>query len=108
MTNHYVITSAMRSLNDGEDVLFAHDHKFFAVEFDFGAGVAGEDDFIALLDAEGRAFAAVEALAVADGEDLAALGLFLGAIGQDDPALGFGLGFHALDEDLVSERTKLG
>ena len=54
-------------LDDGEDVVFAHDHEFFAVELDFGAGVAGEDDFVALLDAEGGAFAVVEALAVADG-----------------------------------------
>src|SRR5690242_9553431 len=112
MTNQYVITSIrqkkMQLLHDRQNIFLAHDHELFAIQLNFGAGVAGEDDFIALLDAEGGAFAGVEALAVPDGEDLAALGLFLGAVGQDDPALGFRFGFHALDEDLVSERTKLG
>ena len=96
----------MLLLDDGEHVVLAHDHEFFAVEFDFGAGVAGEDDFVAFLDGEGGAFAVVEAFAVADGQDLAALGLFLGAVGQDDAGLGFGFGFDALDEDFVTERTK--
>src|SRR5258706_1443200 len=93
--------------NDCEDVFFGHDEELFAVELDFGAGVAGEEDFVALADGEGGAFAGVEALAVADGDDLAALGLFLGGIGEDNSALGLGFGFNALDEDLVSERAKL-
>ena len=53
--------------DDGEDFVLAHDHEFFAVELDFGAGVAGEDDFVAFFDAERGAFAGVEALAFADG-----------------------------------------
>src|SRR5438045_6552212 len=94
------------SFHDRENVFLAHDHQLFAVEFDFGSGVAGEDDFVAFLDAEGGALAAIQALAVAQSEDLAAFGFFLGAVGQDDPALGFGLGFDSLDQNLVSERTK--
>src|SRR5690242_7447433 len=94
-------------VNDGEDVVFAHDDDLFAVELDFGAGVAGEDDFVALLDGEGGFLAGVEALAIADGQDLAALGLFLGAVGQDDAALGLAFSLDALDEDLVTQWTKL-
>src|SRR6185369_11149722 len=89
-----------------EDVVFGHDHQLFAVELDLGAGVAGEDDLVALLDVERGALAVVEATAFADGQDLAALGLFLGAVGEDDAALGLALGLDALDEDLVTERTQ--
>src|SRR5688500_71501 len=96
------------SLDDREDVVLGHDHEFFAVELDFGAGVAGEDDLVALLDVDGGAFAGFEAFAFADAEDLAALGLFLGGVGEDDAGLGLGFGFHALDEDLVAERTEFG
>src|SRR5690242_12980144 len=97
-TTHHLRPTSL--FDHREDVVLAHDHQLFAVELDFGAGVAGEDDFVALLHAERGAFAVVEALAVADGEDLAALGLFLGAVGEDDAALGLGLGLDALDEDL--------
>src|SRR4051794_38169633 len=75
-------------LNDGEHVIFAHDHDFFAVDLELGAGVAGEEDFVALLDGERDLLAVLEPAAVADGEDLAALGLFFGAVGQNDAALG--------------------
>jgi hypothetical protein len=47
------------SVDDGEDVFFAHDQEFLVVELDFGAAVAGEDDAVALLDGEGDAFAGV-------------------------------------------------
>src|SRR5687767_5489163 len=94
-------------VDDGEDVVLAHDHEFFAVELDFGAGVAGEDYLVALVHVERGALAVVEPLAVPDCEDLAALGLFLGGVGQHDAGLGLGLGLDALDEDLVSERTQL-
>ena len=57
---------------------------------------------------DGGAFAGVQALAFADAEDLAAFGFFLGGVGQDDAALGFGFRLDALDEDFVTERTKLG
>src|SRR5438477_5384629 len=71
-------------VNHGEDIVLAHDDQLFTVELDFGAGVAGEDDFVALLDAEGGALAGFEAAAVADRQDLATLGLFLGGVGKDD------------------------
>src|SRR4051794_14021203 len=105
-TTHHLRPTAL--FDHREDVVLAHDHELFAVELDFGAGVAGEDHFVALLHAERGALAVVEALAVADGKDLSALGLFLSAVGQDDAALGLGLGLDALDEDLVTEGAKLG
>src|SRR5262245_11781234 len=100
--------SVASSLDHGQHVVFDHDHQLFAVELDFGAGVAGEDDLVALLDVDRRALAGVEALAFTDGQHGAALGLFLGGVREDDPALGFALGLHALHEDLVAEGSKLG
>src|SRR3954467_4124007 len=102
-----ILTSAFRLLDDGQHVILAHDDDLFAVELDLGAGVAGEDDLVALLDGERGLLAVVEALAVADRQDLAPLGLFLGRVGEDDAALGLALGLDTLDEDLVAEGTQL-
>src|SRR4051794_18057169 len=102
-----ILTSAFRLLDDREHVVLAHDDDFFAVELDLGAGVAGEDDLVALLDGERGLLAVVEALAVADRQDLAPLGLLLGRVGEDDAALGLPLGLDTLDEDLVAEGTQL-
>src|SRR5882672_1283001 len=93
------------SINNSEDIVLTHDDQLFTIQLDFGAGVAGEDDFVALLDGEGGAFAGFEAAAVADRQDLAALGLFLGGVGKDDAGFGLGLGLDPLHQDLVAERT---
>src|SRR5688500_14626170 len=82
-----------RSLNDRKDVVLAHDHQLFTVELDLGAGVAGEDDLVALLDGRRDALSFVGPAAFADAQHLAPLGLFLGGVGEDDSALGLGLGF---------------
>src|SRR5207237_620139 len=84
-----------------------HDHQLLALELDLGAGVAGEDDLVALLDADRDALALVRPLAVADGQHLASAGLLLGRVGQDDATLGLALGLQPLDQDLVAEGTQL-
>ena len=89
--------------DDGEDFVFAEDEEFLIADLDFGAGVGGEDDFIAFFDLELGAFAGVEEFAIADGDDGAALGLFLGGFGEDDAGLGLGFGLDALEQDLVTE-----
>src|SRR5262249_44201894 len=96
------------SLDNREYVILRHDDELFAIQLDLGAGVAGEDDFIALLDGEGGALAGVEALAIADAEDFAALGLFLSGVGKNDAGFGLGLGLDALHKNLVAERTQFG
>src|SRR4051794_20874279 len=95
-----ILTSAFLLLDDGQHVFLAHDHELFAVEFDFGSGVAGEDDFVAFLDVDRGALAAVQALAFPDAQHLPAARLFLGGVRQDDSTLGFALSLDALDEDL--------
>src|SRR5687767_1033731 len=39
--------------DDRQHVILAHDQQLFAVDLDFAAGVAGEDDLVPLLHAEG-------------------------------------------------------
>ena len=67
-------------VNDCEHIVFAHDEEFFAVDFDFGAGVAGEEDFIAFFDGEGNLFPGFQTLAITDCDDSAAFGFFLGRV----------------------------
>src|SRR5678815_3136271 len=97
------------SIDDGEDVILGHDEEFLVVELDLGAGVAGEDDAVALLDGEGDALAGLGVQgAVADGLDSAGLGLILAGLGQEDAGGGLGFGLVALDEDLVVEGADAG
>ena len=42
----------MELADDAEDVGFVDDEDFLAVDFDFGAAVFGDEDFVALLDGE--------------------------------------------------------
>ena len=89
-------------------VVLAEDQVLLAVELDLGAGVAREDDPVALADLELRALAVLQEFAVADRDDLAFAGLLLGVVRQDDPALGLALGLETLDENLVVDRLDLG
>ena len=92
--------------DDGEDFVFAEDEEFFVIDFDFSAGVGGEDDLVALFDLELGAFAAVEQFAVADGDDGALLGFFLGGFRQDDAGFGFrSRPRERLEQDFVIEGT---
>jgi hypothetical protein len=92
-----------------QDVVLAHHQVLVAVELDLGAGVAGEDHAVALLDGEGDALAGVGVeVAGADGLDGAGLGLVLAGLGQEDARVGLGRGLVTLDEDLVAQGTDGG
>src|SRR6185503_5747543 len=95
--------SAPGSGDDSEDVVLAHDQVLVADVLDLGAGVRTEEDPVTDLDAEGRALAVVEQLAVADRDDLAFLRLLLRALREEDASRGALLGFDALDEHAVSQ-----
>src|SRR5438445_4219352 len=95
------------SFDDGQHIILTHNDQLFPIQLDFGSGVGGEDDFVALLDREGGALAGFQAAAVADRQDLAALGLFLGRVGKDDAGFGLGFGFETLPQNFIPERTSL-
>src|SRR6476659_5603650 len=71
-------------LDDGEDVLLAHDQQLIAVDLELVPGVLGVEDLVALLDVDRLALAVVEDPAWTDREDRALLGLLLGGVRQDD------------------------
>src|SRR6266566_9814328 len=85
-----VVSQATRSsvLDDGEDVLLAHDEELVAVDLELGPGVLGVEDLVALLDVDRLALAVIEDPARTDREDRALLGLLLGGVRQDDATLG--------------------
>src|SRR5687768_13641732 len=99
--------ASSRSPDDGKHVILAHDQQLFAVDLDLAAGVAGEDDLVPLLHAEGGPLAVVQKLAVTQRDHLAALGLLLGRVRKHDAALGGRLGLETLDEDVSAEGAKL-
>ncbi len=64
--------------------------EFFAVEPDFAPRVAGEDDFVAFLDAEGGRVLPVSRLLTLGSEDLARVWAFhLAVLGEDDAGFWF-------------------
>src|SRR5580692_6098603 len=73
-------------LDDGQDLVLAHDEVLFAVQLDLLTGVLAEEDEVAGLDVQRNPFPVVLVLPVAGGDDLALLGLFLRRVGDDDPA----------------------
>src|SRR5437773_8606853 len=88
-------------LENGEDVLLAHDQVLFVVQLDLGAGVLPEQDLVAGLDVERDLLAFLGDLPVTRGDHLALLGLLLRRIGGDDPALLHFLLFEPLDQNAI-------
>src|SRR5688572_16116374 len=93
--------SALLALENGEDLVLAHDEVFLTVDFDLLSGILAEQDRVAVLDVERLALAVVLDLALTGGDDLALLGLFLGGIGDDDPANLLLALIQALNDDAV-------
>src|SRR4029079_11096781 len=86
-------------LDDGEDVLLAHDEELVPIDLELGAGVLRVEDLVPLLDVDRDPLAIVVEGAGADGQDGALLGLLLGGVRQDDAALGHLLARGGRDDD---------
>src|SRR5207253_11274942 len=74
-------------LENGEDVVLAHDQVLLVVDLHLGAGVLPEQDLVPGLHVERDLLALVGDFAVADGDHLGLLGLLLGRVRDNDPAL---------------------
>ena len=88
---------------DAEDVVFADEGVFLVVDFDFGAAVFADEDFVARLDFEGDDFAVVVAFACAQRDDFGLLRFFLGGIGNDDAAADLFFFVDELHEDAITD-----
>src|SRR5437016_3085939 len=74
-------------LENGEDVVLAHDQILLVVDLHLGAGVLPEQDLVPGLHIERDLLALVGDLAVTDGDHLTLLRLLLGRVRDDDPTL---------------------
>ena len=88
---------------DAEDVVFADEGVFLVVDFDFGAAVFADEDFVADLDLKVDGFAVLVFFAGAERDDLGLLRFFLGGIGNDDAAADLFFVFDELHEDAISD-----
>jgi hypothetical protein len=88
-----------------QNVGLAKDLDFMSVDFDFGAAIFSEDDFVADGDREFASFAAIEQFARPDGNAGAALWFFLGVSWEEDSTGGGLFGFHRFDNDAIIERA---
>src|SRR5439155_22997430 len=80
------------SADDGENVLFAHDQVFVAIDPDFGSGILAHENLVARLHLEGNALSFIGQPPGTDSHDLRLLRFFLCGIRNDDStALHFGL-----------------
>lgn len=93
----------MGSGEDAEDVVFADEGVFLFVDFDFGAAVFADEDFVADLDFEGRDFAVLVFFAGAECDDFGLLGLFLCGVRDDDATADLFFFFDVLHEDAITD-----
>jgi hypothetical protein len=86
-------------LEDTEDIALAHEHALAAVDFDFGAAVFRDEDFVSDFNGELDDLALL-VLAISQGQHFGFLGLFLGGVREEDAALRFCFAeFDALHKD---------
>ena len=88
-------------LENGEDVLLAHDEVLLVVQLDLGAGILPEQDPVARLDVERDLLALLGHLAVPGRDHLALLGLLLRGVRDDDPPLPDLFLFEPFDEQTI-------
>src|SRR5207253_1539521 len=94
-------------LENGEDVVLAHDQILLVVDLHLGAGVLPEQDLVPGLHIERDLLAFVGDLAVTDGDHLGLLGLLLGRVRDDDPALLDLFLLEPLHQKPIVQRTNL-
>lgn len=88
-------------LDDCEQVTCRQQEVLLAVVLQLGAAVLGEDDGVALVDANRNDLALVIGAAWADGDDGSLLRLFLSGVWDNQAGSGGGFCFYDLDENLV-------
>ena len=88
-------------LDDGVDVVGAHEQILLAVDLDLVATELAVDDNVANLDVHGDALTLVVDLAGAHGNDGAALRLLLSVAGDVQTRSGLLLGLVGLDQDAI-------
>src|SRR5258707_9187392 len=71
-------------LENSENLVLAHDEKFFTVDLDFRSTVFSEEHPIAFFHIEWLAGAVLLVFAFSSGHDLALLGLLFRCVGNDD------------------------
>jgi hypothetical protein len=94
-------------LDDGEQVFFAHDQQFLAIDLHGLAGVLAEQNAVADLHGQLTDLAIFQDLAVADGQDFALVRLFGRCVRQNDTGSGLGFLVEALDDNAIVQRAKI-
>src|SRR5690606_8637702 len=105
---YYVRVRPASLSDDSQNVLLGKDEVVDIFELELGAGVLGEEDFVANLHIERDAVAIIVAAALTGGDDGAPLRLFLRGVWQHDAT---GRGFLAagwLDHKAIAERLEIG
>ena len=93
-------------LDDGVDVVGAHQQILLAVDLDLVATELTVDDNVTDLDVHGDALTLVVDLASANGNDGAALRLLLSVAGDIQTRSGLLLGLVGLDQDAICKRLQ--
>jgi hypothetical protein len=96
-----------RLADNAEDIILAHDQVAIAFDFDLGAAVLADEDFVALLDGELDELAVVITLSGAEGDNFAFLRFFLGGIRDDNAAFLHFRFFERLNEHAIPEGTNV-
>src|SRR5690348_320102 len=95
------------ALKHRDQIVFAHDEQFLAIDLDLGAGILAEQHLVTGLDRHRADLAVFLDLAGAHGDHFALDRLFGRGVGDDDAAGGLGFRLEALDDDAVVQWTKL-
>jgi hypothetical protein len=74
------------AFDDAEDLIFAHDQEFFAIELDLGGAVLAEKHALTRADIERLSDAICAVLAFADRHDFTLLRPLSSGVGDDDTA----------------------
>src|SRR5439155_7601083 len=99
-----ILLVSLALADDAEDVVLAHDQESFAIDFDFGAAVFRNENFVPFLHGEIHLLALFVHLTGAESDHFAFLRFFFRSIGNNDPAFFGFLLFERLHQHPVAER----
>src|SRR4030095_2147469 len=93
-----------RALENSQDLVFAHDQKLFAIDFDFGSAVLSEQNAVASFNVQSLPGTVILVFALTYGHSFTLLELVLGRVGDvDAPAPLLAL-FDSADNHTVMKR----